>query len=264
ASIKKAYGDPLDISRISESENLPGLGIKTVFDGDIVFAGNGALMQSIGIVVERKTVIGTSVYVAKCGKYLGEIVIADTLRDDSAVAIHGLKDAGVKNIVMLTGDVSEVANNVAAEIGIGQVYSELLPNDKVEKLEELLVKNNSNKTLAFVGDGINDAPALARADIGIAMGGLGSDAALEAADVVLMTDEPSKLIEAIEISKRTLNIARVNAIFAIGIKMLVLSLSAIGIVSMWIAVFADVGVCLLAVLNAFRALGIKKKARKKL
>ncbi|MGB4661172.1 MAG: HAD-IC family P-type ATPase, partial [Mobilitalea sp.] len=226
-------------------------------DGKKVMAGNIKLMEKMDIPYFKGEVVGTVVHVAVDNQYAGYIVIADEIKPDSADAIKKLKAASIKQTVMLTGDNNAVAKKVAMELGLDKVYSELLPGDKVDKLEELFSQKSEKGKLAFVGDGINDAPVLARADIGIAMGGLGSDAAIEAADIVIMTDEPSKIATAIKISQKTLGIARQNIVLAIGIKILVLALSAVGIASMWAAVFADVGVTVLAVLNAFRALKVK-------
>ena len=213
-------------------------------------------MDRLNISYREGQSIGTIVHVAIDNKYAGYILIADEIKDDAARAIKDLKKSHIENTVMLTGDTENVANHVAKELGIKQVYSQLLPGDKVDKVEELLSQKSDHEKLAFVGDGINDAPVLTRADIGIAMGGLGSDAAIEAADIVIMTDQPSKISTAIKISKKTLSIARQNAIFAIGVKVLVLILSALGLTTLWAAIFADVGVTIIAVLNSFRALNI--------
>ena len=256
-SLKEAYGKDIDHQRISDVEELSGHGVTATVDGQKVIAGNIKLMKMMDIPYFEGELIGTVVHVAVDNKYIGYIVIADELKPDAKQAIKELKDADIKQLVMLTGDNQSVGTKVAKELGLDQVYSELLPADKVEKLEELITQKSQNGKLAFVGDGINDAPVLARADIGIAMGGLGSDAAIEAADVVIMTDEPSKIATAIKISKKTLKIANQNIIVAIGIKILVLILSALGIATMWSAIFADVGVTILAVLNAFRALNVK-------
>ena len=256
-SLKEAYGKDIDSGRISEVEELSGHGVTATVDGQKVVAGNIKLMKRMDIPYFEGELVGTVVHVAVDNKYIGYIVIADELKPDAKQAIKELKDADIKQLVMLTGDNQSVGTKVAKELGLDQVYSELLPADKVEKLEELITQKSQNGKLAFVGDGINDAPVLARADIGIAMGGLGSDAAIEAADVVIMTDEPSKIATAIKISKKTLKIANQNIIVAIGIKILVLILSALGIATMWSAIFADVGVTILAVLNAFRALNVK-------
>jgi Cd2+/Zn2+-exporting ATPase len=242
-------------------EEIPGHGITARVDGRAVLAGNPKLMQRENIgYANTDDAAGTVVHVAAEGAYAGYIVIADHVKEDSAPAIRQLRAAGIHNIVMLTGDTQRVAHKVAEELGIESVYAELLPGDKVERVEALLNEKRRQETLVFVGDGINDAPVLARADVGIAMGGVGSDAAIEAADVVIMTDEPSKIAAAIRISRKTLGIANQNIIFAIGIKVGVLLLSAVGFASMWSAVFADVGVSVLAILNAMRALKIQKPA----
>ena len=256
-SLKEAYGKDIDHQRISDVEELSGHGVTATVDGQKVIAGNIKLMKMMDIPYFEGELIGTVVHVAVDNKYIGYIVIADELKPDAKQAIRELKDADIKQLVMLTGDNQSVGTKVAKELGLDQVYSELLPADKVEKLEELITQKSQNGKLAFVGDGINDAPVLARADIGIAMGGLGSDAAIEAADIVIMTDEPSKIATAINVSKKTLKIANQNIVVAIGIKILVLILSALGITTMWSAIFADVGVTILAVLNAFRALNVK-------
>ena len=257
-SLKKAYGREISSERISDVEEIPGQGVRATFDGKIVAVGNARLMESFGINYFRGELIGTVVHAALDSVYVGYIVIADELKADAKESIKLLKAAGIRQIVMLTGDCKNVGEKVSKELGLDKVYSELLPADKVEKLEQLLSQKSAKGKLVFVGDGINDAPVLARADIGIAMGGLGSDAAIEAADVVIMTDEPSKIAEAMNISKKTLGIARQNIVFAIGIKVGVLILSAFGLASMQAAIFADVGVTILAVLNAFRALSVKK------
>ena len=256
-SLKRAYGKEIDNGRISEVEEISGHGVIATVDGKKVMAGNIKLMKMMDIPYFKGELIGTAVHVAVNNKYIGYIVIADEVKEDSAQAIKELKAANIKQTVMLTGDNKSVGSKVAKELGLDKVYAELLPADKVEKLEELFSQKSNKGKLAFVGDGINDAPVLARADIGIAMGGLGSDAAIEAADIVIMTDEPSKVATAIKISKKTLKIAHQNIVFAIGIKIIVLILSAFGITTMWAAIFADVGVTIIAVLNAFRALNVK-------
>ncbi len=257
SSLKEAYGKEIDNGRISDVEEIPGHGVIARVDGKKVMAGNTKLMKMMDIPYFQGDLIGTVVHVAANDQYIGYIVIADEIKPDSAQAIKELKAANIKQTVMLTGDNESVGSKVAKELGLDKVYSELLPADKVEKLEELFSQKSTKGKLAFVGDGINDAPVLARADIGIAMGGLGSDAAIEAADIVIMTDEPSKIATAMRISKKTLNIASQNTIFAIGIKILVLISSAFGITTMWAAIFADVGVTIIAVLNSFRALNVK-------
>ena len=256
-SLKRAYGKEIDNGRISDVEEISGHGVIATVDGKKVMAGNIKLMKMMDIPYFKGELIGTAVHVAVNNKYIGYIVIADEVKPDSAQAIKELKAANIKQTVMLTGDNKSVGSKVAKELGLDKVYAELLPADKVEKLEELFSQKSKKGKLAFVGDGINDAPVLARADIGIAMGGLGSDAAIEAADIVIMTDEPSKIATAMKISKKTLKIAHQNIVFAIGIKIIVLILSAFGITTMWAAIFADVGVTIIAVLNAFRALNVK-------
>lgn len=256
-SLKRAYSKEIDNGRISDVEEISGHGVIATVDGKKVMAGNIKLMKMMDIPYFKGELIGTIVHVAVNNKYIGYIVIADEVKEDSAQAIKELKAANIKQTVMLTGDNKSIGSKVAKELGLDKVYAELLPADKVEKLEELFSQKSKKGKLAFVGDGINDAPVLARADIGIAMGGLGSDAAIEAADVVIMTDEPSKIATTMRISKKTLKIAHQNIVFAIGIKIIVLILSAFGITTMWAAIFADVGVTIIAVLNAFRALNVK-------
>ncbi len=256
-SLKRAYGKEIDNGRISDVEEISGHGVIATVDGKKVMAGNIKLMKMMNIPYFKGELIGTVVHVAVNNQYIGYIVIADEVKPDSAQAIKELKAANIKQTVMLTGDNKSVGSKVAKELGLDKVYAELLPADKVEKLEELFSQKSTKGKLAFVGDGINDAPVLARADIGIAMGGLGSDAAIEAADIVIMTDEPSKIATAMKISKKTLKIANQNIVFAIGIKVIVLILSALGITTMWAAIFADVGVTIIAVLNSFRALNVK-------
>ena len=256
-SLKRAYSKEIDNGRISDVEEISGHGVIATVDGKKVMVGNIKLMKMMDIPYFKGELIGTIVHVAVNNKYIGYIVIADEVKEDSAQAIKELKAANIKQTVMLTGDNKSIGSKVAKELGLDKVYAELLPVDKVEKLEELFSQKSKKGKLAFVGDGINDAPVLARADIGIAMGGLGSDAAIEAADVVIMTDEPSKIATTMKISKKTLKIAHQNIVFAIGIKIIVLILSAFGITTMWAAIFADVGVTIIAVLNAFRALNVK-------
>jgi cadmium-exporting ATPase len=256
-SLKRAYSKEINNGRISDVEEISGHGVIATVDGKKVMAGNIKLMKMMDIPYFKGELIGTIVHVAVNNKYIGYIVIADEVKEDSAQAIKELKAANIKQTVMLTGDNKSIGSKVAKELGLDKVYAELLPADKVEKLEELFSQKSKKGKLSFVGDGINDAPVLARADIGIAMGGLGSDAAIEAADVVIMTDEPSKIATAMKISKKTLKIAHQNIVFAIGIKIIVLILSAFGIATMWAAIFADVGVTIIAVLNAFRALNVK-------
>lgn len=256
-SLKRAYSKEIDNGRISDVEEISGHGVIATVDGKKVMVGNIKLMKMMDIPYFKGELIGTIVHVAVNNKYIGYIVIADEVKEDSAQAIKELKAANIKQTVMLTGDNKSIGSKVAKELGLDKVYAELLPADKVEKLEELFSQKSKKGKLAFVGDGINDAPVLARADIGIAMGGLGSDAAIEAADVVIMTDEPSKIATTMKISKKTLKIAHQNIVFAIGIKIIVLILSTFGITTMWAAIFADVGVTIIAVLNAFRALNVK-------
>ena len=255
-SIKKHYGKEVDTKRLMQVEEIAGFGVKAVIDGIVYYVGNDKLMQQMNIAVPEVAPIGTVVYTAKEDAYLGYILIMDEEKEDAALCISGLKKNGVKNIVMLTGDRKEAAAHVAKKLGITEYHAELLPADKVTKVEKLFSKKSDNGKLIFVGDGINDAPVLARADIGIAMGGLGSDAAIEAADIVIMTDEPSKIVKAMEISKKTVGIVHQNIALALGIKFLVLILAALGFASMWAAVFADVGVAFLAILNAMRAMKV--------
>jgi Cd2+/Zn2+-exporting ATPase len=257
-SLKRAYGKDINNERISNVEEISGHGVYATVDGKKVMAGNMKLMEKMSIPYFKGEVTGTVVHVAIDNLYAGYIVIADEVKADAAQAIRGLKAAGIKQTVMLTGDTKNVGIKVAKELGLDKVYSELLPADKVEKLEELFKEKSAKGKLAFVGDGINDAPVLARADLGIAMGGLGSDAAIEAADIVIMTDEPSKIAAAMKISQKTLAIAHQNMVFAIGIKIGVLIFSALGLATMWAAVFADVGVTIIAILNSFRALNVKR------
>lgn len=257
-SIVKAYGEPIDKTRIGNIEELSGRGIHAVIDGKSVYVGNGVLMQSVGVDFHECKTVGTTVHIAVDGLYAGHIVIADTVKPDAKSAVEQLKASGIRKTVMLTGDSDTVGQAVAKELGIDEAYTQLMPDDKVEKTEKLLAEKNTKSTLAFVGDGINDAPVLARADVGIAMGALGSDAAIEAADVVLMDDKPAKLVTALKISRKTMRILRQNIVFALSVKAVVLFLSAFGLASMWVAVFADVGVMILAVCNAVRAMRWKK------
>ena len=256
-SLLKAYGNTIDKSRIENVEEISGHGVKAVMDGVQVLAGNDKLMKMYNIPYQECHSVGTIVHMAIDGKYAGHIVISDMLKPHAKEAIEALKKAGIKQTVMLTGDVKSVADKVASELHIDKVYSELLPQDKVNKVEELLSLKQPKENLAFVGDGINDAPVLSRADIGIAMGALGSDAAIEAADIVLMDDDPLKISKAIKIAKKCIHIVYENIYFAIGIKLVCLILGAIGIANMWVAIFADVGVMIIAVLNAIRALNVK-------
>ena len=256
-SILKYYGKDIDQSIISEANEIAGHGIEAVVGGKRVAAGNDKLMKLRDIDYNPKELIGTVVHVGIDNQYAGYILIADELKKDSAEAIKRLKDFNIKQTVMLTGDNQSVGEDIARRLGLDRVYTELLPGDKVDKLEELLTLTSGKGKLAYVGDGINDAPVLARADVGIAMGGLGSDAAIEAADVVIMTDEPSKIPLAIKIAKKIIGIANQNIVFAIGVKIAILILSALGITGLWAAIFGDVGVTIIAVLNSFRALRIK-------
>lgn len=256
-SLKKAYGEKIDLEKVNNIEEIAGHGVQADVDGKKVSAGNIKLMKKLGINPSDEHDEGTIVYVAVDGVYAGCITISDIIKPTTKMAIAELKKNGMKKTVMLTGDSKKVADKVATEIGIDMVRSELLPGDKVEQVEKLLAEKGDKEALAFVGDGINDAPVLSRADIGVAMGALGSDAAIEAADVVLMDDDPAKIALAMKISKRTLEIVRENIIFALAIKAICLVLGALGIANMWVAIFADVGVMVLAVLNATRALRIK-------
>ena len=253
-SLKEAYGREMDSSRVSSVEEVAGRGVKAVVDGHTICAGNDKLMDDIGVSWHPCHRVGTTVHVASDGVYLGHIVISDEVKPDAKEAVAALKAAGVRKTVMLTGDAQAVGEDVANRLGLDEVHTQLLPAGKVERVEELLKEVSPKGALAFVGDGINDAPVLSRADIGIAMGGLGSDAAIEAADIVLMDDKPSKIAHAIRIARRTLAIVKQNIVFALAVKLLVLVLSAVGLVSMWAAVFADVGVSVIAILNAMRAL----------
>lgn len=257
-SLKKAYGKEIDLSSVTDIEEIAGHGISAVVEGKRIFAGNMKLMNREGIIVEDKIDKGTAVYVSVNGAYAGCIIISDVIKETSEAAITSLKKSGIRKTVMLTGDSRKTAQQVADKIGMDEVYSELLPADKVLKVEKLLEEKQSKEKLAFVGDGINDAPVLSRADIGIAMGALGSDAAIEAADVVLMDDDPAKISLAAKISIKTLKIVKENIVFALLIKALCLVLGAFGIANMWFAIFADVGVMVIAVLNAIRALKIKQ------
>ena len=256
-SLQKAYGKAIDRSRVSDIEEISGNGVTAVVDGVKVAAGNGKLMTRLGIEYRECHHVGTVVHIAVNGEYAGHILISDMIKPHAKEAIRDLKHAGIKKTVMLTGDMKKVADQVAQELGIDEVHSELLPADKVTQVERLLDEKKENEKLAFVGDGINDAPVLSRADIGIAMGAMGSDAAIEAADVVLMDDDPQKIAKAIKISRKCIRIVYENIYFAIGIKLICLALGALGIANMWMAIFADVGVMIIAVLNAIRALFVK-------
>lgn len=256
-SIKEAYGKEIPLNRLGETEEISGHGVKTVIDGKEVLAGNGKLMKLMNISYEECPSIGTVVYMAVDGRFAGALVISDTIKEDTFEAIRQLKEVGVKKTVMLTGDRKEVGEAVAAKIGIDEVHTELLPADKVKKVEEMLNAKRQGTYVAFVGDGINDAPVLTRADIGIAMGSMGSDAAIEAADIVLMDDKPSKIAAVVKIARKTLKIVRQNIVFALLVKAVVLIMGAAGLANMWEAVFADVGVSVIAILNAMRALRTK-------
>ena len=257
-SLKKAYGKPLDPSRVTDVEEISGNGVTAKVDGVRVAAGNSKLMEKLGVDCMECHSVGTVVHMAVDGKYAGHILISDQIKPHAKEAIAALKKCGVKKTIMLTGDRREAARQVAEELGIDEVHSELLPGDKVAQVEKLLDEKGEKEKLAFVGDGINDAPVLSRADIGIAMGALGSDAAIEAADIVLMDDDPLKISKAIRISRKCLRIVYENIYFAIGVKVICLILGALGIANMWAAIFADVGVMIIAVLNAIRALNVKK------
>lgn len=258
SSLQRAYGKPLDTARVTDVEELSGHGLAAVVDGRRITIGNARMMEKRGFDVTDAQTAGTVVHVADDETYLGCIVISDELKEDSADAVSKLKAVGVRKTVMLTGDTKAVGQQTAQALGIDEVDAELLPADKVERLEALLKQKTPGRQLVFVGDGINDAPVLTRADIGIAMGGLGSDAAIEAADIVIMDDRPSKIAEAVQISRNTLRIVKQNIVFALGVKALVLGLGAFGVATMWEAVFADVGVCVIAILNATRALQTKQ------
>ena len=261
-SIKNAYGKDIDPSRVTDVQELGGHGVTAKVDGKTVAAGNARLMAKLGLTVPEITEPGTIVHVAMEGRYAGYLLIADVVKPHSAAAIKGLKQAGVRKTVMLTGDAEPVAKAVSAELGLDEYHAGLLPGDKVDQIETILAAKRPKENLAFVGDGINDAPVLSRADVGIAMGALGSDAAIEAADVVLMDDDPAKIALAMRIARRTLRIVYQNIVFALAIKFACLVLGALGLASMWTAIFADVGVMVLAVLNATRALYTKDLAKK--
>ena len=257
-SLKKTYGKELNSIASEEVEEIAGHGVKAVVGGKLYYVGNAKLMEGAGISIPAVNSLGTVVYVADEKEYMGHILIADEIKEDAKKCVAELYKAGVKDVVMLTGDRDEVAKDIANQVGITNYRSGLLPADKVDEVEKLFAGKTNDGKLVFVGDGMNDAPVLARADIGIAMGGLGSDAAIEAADIVIMNDEPSKIAQAMQISRKTLGIVKQNIVFALGIKLLVLGLAAIGFASMWAAVFADVGVAFLAILNAMRAMKIKE------
>ena len=257
-SVKQAYGARIDETRVSNASEVSGRGVQAKIDGASVSVGNDKLMASLDIDAHNCELVGTMLHVAENGKYLGHIVIADMVKDDAAKTIADLHAAGVTKTVMLTGDAEEVARSVASKLGLDEFHAKLLPQDKVAKVERLLDEESKKGRLAFVGDGINDAPVLTRADIGIAMGAMGSDAAIEAADIVLMDDKPSNIAKAIRLSRKTMGIVWQNIVFALGVKLAVLVLAAVGIANMWMAVFADVGVAILAILNAMRCMNVKK------
>ena len=257
-SLKEAYGREIDNNRVTDAKEISGHGVSAVVDGHEVAAGNVKLMKKMNIDAAVPSSVGTEIHVAVDGKYAGYILISDVVKPNAKEAISGLKAAGVEKVVMLTGDARKVADAVGRELGVDEVRSELLPGDKVDEVEKLIAAKDEKEKLAFVGDGINDAPVLSRADIGIAMGALGSDAAIEAADIVLMDDDPAKIATAMKISKKTLRIVHQNIVFALAIKFACLALGAVGFVNMWWAIFADVGVMILAVLNATRALSFKE------
>lgn len=253
-SIRDAYGKEPDRSRVSDNQEIAGHGLRAMVDGHIVLAGNGKLMSQMGVIYQECDSAGTVVYVAVDGVYAGAVVISDTVKEEASLAIRDLKKVGVKKTVMLTGDRREVGEAVARQLGLDEVHAQLLPEDKVDRVEALLGSQRKGEKLAFVGDGINDAPVLTRADIGIAMGSMGSDAAIEAADIVLMDDDPTKIASVVRIARKTLQIVKQNIAFALGVKAVVLAMGAFGVANMWEAVFADVGVSVIAIINAMRAL----------
>lgn len=255
-SIKDAWGDTIDMNRVSNAQEISGHGVQAEIDGHTVLAGNSKLMKEMNVAYQECMSMGTVVYVALDGVYCGYIVIADSIKDEAFEAIKNLKKVGVRRTVMLTGDKKEVGEAVAARLGLDEVHAELLPGDKVAKVEELLAQQTGKHRLAFVGDGINDAPVLSRADVGIAMGSMGSDAAIEAADIVLMDDNPARIADVVRISRKTMSIVKQNIAFALGVKAVVLLMGAAGMANMWEAVFADVGVSVIAILNAMRALSL--------
>jgi Cd2+/Zn2+-exporting ATPase len=257
-SLKRAYGKNIDTKRILNVEEISGYGVSATIDGKKILAGNSKLMDKMNISYEKGQYIGTKVYVAINNDYAGCIIISDEIKKDSIATIRKIKNAGIKQILMLTGDTKAISEKISKELEIDKVYSELLPNDKEEKIEEIFKGKSQNGSLIFVGDGINDAPVLARADIGIAMGGVGSDAAIEAADIVIMNDELSRIPSAIKIAQKTLKVANQNITISIAIKITILALSMVGIATLWSAVFADVGVTIIAVFNALRVLNLKK------
>ncbi len=256
-SVRAAYTGKLDPKRVSESGNVAGHGVTATIDGKPVLVGNAGMLADAGVDTPTCDIVGTILHVAIGGSYLGHIVIADTVKDDAAETVRGLHIAGVRRTVMLTGDRDEVAADVAGKLGLDEYHAELLPADKVEQLELLLASEDPKRKLAFVGDGVNDAPVLTRADVGIAMGAMGSDAAIEAADIVLMDDKPSNIAHAMRIARKTMRIVWQNIVFALGVKLIILVLAALGIANMWLAVFGDVGVAIIAILNAMRAMNVK-------
>ena len=256
-SLKNAYGKEIDLNSISDFQEISGFGISCKIDGKEVLIGNEKWMKQNNIDYIKSNEVGTILYIALEKNFVGSIIIADQIKEDSKQAISDLKNQSIKKTVMLTGDKKEISENIAKELQIDEVYSELLPTDKAKKLEEIMASKSPNENVIFVGDGMNDSPVLALSDVGIAMGGLGSDSSIEAADVVLMTDEPSKICNAIKLSRKTMIIVKQNIIFAIFVKLLVLALSAFGLSTMWSAVFADVGVSLICVLNSLRILRAK-------
>jgi Cd2+/Zn2+-exporting ATPase len=258
-SIKDAYGKPVRNESLTDVSEIAGHGVNATFNGHRLAVGNSKLMRSLGISIEDSVRPGTMIHVSLDGSYAGYLVISDTVKPDAKDAISRLKALGVKKTVMLTGDSSVAAASVAKELGIDQYHAELLPQDKVSVLEDIINQQNKDRKVAFVGDGINDAPVISRADVGIAMGSLGSDAAIEAADIVLMDDNPAKIALAMQISRKTIGIVKQNIIFALVVKFLVLALAAFGLANMWGAVFADVGVAVIAILNAMRTLNVKDK-----
>jgi len=256
-SILKSYGKEIDKSSISQYEEIDGYGVKAIIRGRLIMAGNARFMERENIPYDLVQDIGTVIYLAIDGSYVGNITISDRVKQDTLSTLQGLRQLGIKKLVMLTGDTNKVSQKIAQELGFDEVYAELIPDQKVEILERLENELSHKSKLMFIGDGINDAPVLARADVGIALGGLGSDAAIEAADIVLMTDEPSKILGAVRIAKKTRSIVWQNIFFALGIKAIVLTMGTFGIATIWEAVFADVGVALIAILNTMRVLNYK-------
>ena len=256
-SLREAFGNEPDRARVSSAVETAGQGVSALVDGKQVSCGNLAMMKALGVEAEPLTRAGTAVYIAEEGRFIGSVLISDELKDDAAEAVKSIRSQGVRKTVMLTGDRAEIAEEIAGKLGMDQCFSELLPGDKLAKVKELKAQVPEKKILAFAGDGINDAPVLAGSDLGIAMGAMGSAAAVEAADIVLMNDRPSDIALAMRISKKTMRIVYEDIVFSIGVKLLVLLLAALGIANMWLAIFADVGVCMIAILNSMRALRIK-------